>query len=170
MENQLNLFEVDRAARYLDEERKIQRILESRGYTVMRSSGEYNQSDLILGREIDHRLTVVGFAEIKSREFAGKAPMTLEYIRANGGYLISYSKLKHGQRLSALHRVPYFIIVNLMLTRQLLIFQITDYAGGFVYPFESNFTETKMNVNGGSATRLNSFLPAEGEFFNCSSY
>ena len=170
MENQLNLFEVDRAARYLDEERKVQRILESRGYTVMRSSGEFNESDLILGREIDNRLTVVGFAEIKSREFAGKSPMTLEYIRQNNGYLISLSKLKHGQRISSFHKVPYFLLVNLMLTRQLLIFQITDSNGEFVYPFESNYTETKLNVNGGSVTRLNAFLPAEGDFFTHSRY
>jgi hypothetical protein len=163
-------FIYDNVPRFIEAEARVQRILESRGYIILRTSGEWNKADLFLGKEIDGRNTLVGLAEVKSREFAGKMPLTLEYIKNSGGYLISYHKLDHASKLSELHQVPFFLIVNLMLSRQLLFFQLTDYTGKFVAKFTTERTPTQFSANGGTANRLNAFLPADGVFFSVSKY
>lgn len=160
----------DNIPRWIEEEARVQRILESRGYTILRTSGEFNKADFLLGREIDGRNTLIALAEVKSREYAGSIPLNLDYIRKSGGYLVSYHKLDHASKLSAIHQVPFFIIVNLILTRQLLFFQITDDDGNFVVEFEKRVTSTQKNANGGNANRLNAFLQADGEFFSVSKY
>lgn len=154
----------------MEAEARVQRILEARGYTILRTSGEYNKADLFLGREVDGRNTLIALAEVKSREYAGKVPLTLEYIKNSGGYLVSYHKLDHAAKLSELHQVPFFLIVNLMLTRQLLFFQLTDHSGKFVAKFTTERTITQKSANGGTANRLNAFLPADGDFFSASKY
>ena len=163
-------FIYDNIPRFLHEEARVQRILEARGYTILRTAGEYNKADLFLGREIDGRNTLIALAEVKSRETAGNVPLTLEYIRKSGGYLVSYHKLDHASKLSAIHEVPFFLIVNLMLSRQLLFFQLTDSDGKFVAEFETRTTQTMKSANGGVANRINAFLRAEGDFFSASKY
>ncbi len=163
-------FIYDNVPRFLHEEARVQRILESRGYTILRTSGEWNKADLLLGREVDGRNTLIALAEVKSRENAGNVPLTLEYIRKSGGYLISYHKLDHASKLSAIHEVPFFLIVNLMLSRQLLFFQLTDSEGKFVAEFKTERTPTQFSANGGIANRLNAFLRADGDFFSASKY
>ena len=154
----------------MEAEARVQRILEARGYTILRTSGEWNKADLFLGREVDGRNTLIGLAEVKSREFAGKIPLTLDYIKNSGGYLISFHKLDHAAKLSEMHQVPFFLIVNLMLTRQLLFFQLTDRTGKFVAKFSTEQTPTQKSANGGMVNRLNAFLPADGDFFSVSKY
>lgn len=160
----------DNIPRFMEAEARVQRILEARGYTILRTSGEFNKADLFLGREVDGRNTLIALAEVKSREYAGKIPLTLEYIKNSGGYLISYHKLDHAAKLSELHQVPFFLIVNLMLTRQLLFFQLTAHTGKFVAKFTTEQTPTQKSANGGTANRLNAFLPAHGDFFSVSKY
>jgi hypothetical protein len=160
----------DNVPRFMEAEARVQRILEARGYTILRTSGEYNKADLFLGKEVDGRNTLVGLAEVKSREYAGKIPLTLEYIKNSDGYLISYHKLDHAAKLSELHEVPFFLIVNLMLTRQLLFFQLTHHTGKFATKFITERTPTQKSANGGTANRLNAFLPADGEFFSVTKY
>jgi hypothetical protein len=163
-------FIYDNIPRFMEAEARVRRILEARGYIVLRTWGEFNKADLLLGREVDGRATLVGLAEVKSREYAGNLPLTLEYIRKSGGYLVSYHKLDHASKLSAIHQVPFFLIVNLMLSRQLLFFQLTNSEGKFVAEFETKTTQTMKSANGGIANRLNAFLRAEGEFFSASKY
>ena len=160
----------DNVPRFMEAEARVQRILEARGFIVLRTSGEHNKADLFLGKDVDGRATLVGMAEVKSREYAGKVPLTLDYIKNSGGYLVSYHKLDHAAKLSELHQVPFFLIVNLMLSRQLLFFQLTDKLGKFVTKFTTERTITQKSANGGTANRLNAFLPADGEFFNVSKY
>lgn len=160
----------DNVPRFLEAEARVQRILEARGYTILRTSGEFNKADLFLGKEVDGRNTLVGIAEVKSREYAGNVPLTLEYIKNSGGYLVSYHKLDHAAKLSELHEVPFFLIVNLMLTRQLLFFQLTHHTGKFATKFITERTITQKSSNGGTANRLNAFLPADGEFFSVTKY
>lgn len=149
---------------YMDEQYRVQEVLKARGYIVMNTSGMDHNSDVILGREIDGRLVMTGVAEIKSRSTAGDKPLTREYLKDNGGYLITERKLKFGAMASSIYNVPFFVIVSLMAEGVILVWQITNNKGIFVESYVTKKTETRATVNGGTAFRTNAFLPMDSKF------
>ena len=149
---------------YMDEQYRVQDVLKARGYIVMNTSGMDHNSDVILGREIEGRLVMTGVAEIKSRSTAGDKPLTREYLKDNGGYLITERKLKFGAMASSIYNVPFFVIVSLMSEGVILVWQITNNKGIFVESYVTKKTETRATVNGGTAFRTNSFLPMDSKF------
>jgi hypothetical protein len=149
---------------FMQEQYRVQGVLEARGYTVINTSGLENNSDVILAKPVDGRLTIVGLAEIKCRKSAGGVPLTREYLSSNGGYLITHQKLKYGGFASSLYRVPFFVIVSLMEENVIMVWQITDSKGNFVEKYEIKKTVTRKTVNGGEIARENAFLPINSKY------
>jgi hypothetical protein len=146
---------------FMKEQYRVQQVLADRGYTVLNTSGKDNNADVILAKEIDGKLTVCGVAEIKSRKTAGDKPLTVEYLKQNGGYLITAEKLKYGAQMSIMLRAPFFVIVSLMEEGKILIWKITDDKGEYLEKIEVKQTKTQKTANGGVAYRNNAFLPIE---------
>lgn len=144
---------------FIDEQRRIQRVIESRGYTVISMNPDDHASDILLCKEKDGWMTLCGVAEIKSRISAGETELTVEYLRQNGGYLITNQKLKAGAMLSAQLGVPFFIIVSLMVEKKILIWRITDDKGNYLEKYVTRETKTRKTANGGEIVRTNAFLP-----------
>jgi hypothetical protein len=92
---------------------------------------------------------------------AGSQPLTVSYLRNNGGYLITHDKLKFGSNASYMFSVPFFLIVNLLMEEKILIWQVTDDQGLFMFDFDTRETSTKMTCNGGEIVRPNSYLPVD---------
>lgn len=149
---------------YMQEQYRVQKVLESRGYIVINTSGKDHNSDVILAKEIEGMVTMVGLAEIKSRSMAGDKPLTRKYLSENGGYLITERKLKFGATASAMYSVPFFVVVSLMAEGVILVWQITNNRGIFVEPYVKKKTETRATVNGGVAYRDNAFLSMDSKF------
>lgn len=149
---------------FMEEQYRVQGVLSERGYTVINTSGAANNSDIILAKVIDGRLTITGLAEIKCRKSAGGVTLTREYLRDNGGYLITHTKLKFGAHASSLYNVPFFVIVSLMDENVILVWQITDIKGNFVEKIEVRETPTRKTVNGGEISRRNAFLSMDSKF------
>jgi hypothetical protein len=146
---------------FIQEQYRIQKLLEEKGYTVINTSKKYNGTDIILAKHIDGKLTVCGVAEIKSRMTAGNKILTLDYLKENGGYLITAEKLKYGAQMSVMLMAPFFVIVSLMEDDKILIWKITDEKGEYLEKIEIRQKKTKETVNGGVAYRNNAFLPIE---------
>lgn len=119
---------------------------------------ETSSHDVIIASEKDGILTATGVAEIKCREMAGNVPITREYLK--NGYLISYDKLTYGASASELFGIPYFVIVNLIPEKYILIWKLAE-DGNFLFEFPVRESQTKRSCNGGVATRLNAYLPIE---------
>lgn len=149
---------------FIEEQYKVQRKLQERGYTVFNSGGKANHADVFLCKEEDGWPTVVGIAEIKCRKSAGGEPITRKYLTENGGYLITYMKLKYGAMLSGIHLVPFFVIVSLIDEGVILVWQITNKSGDFVEEIPQRVTTTRKTVNGGEANRSNAFLQMDSKF------
>ena len=149
---------------FIEEQYRVQNVLAGRGYTVINTSGADNNTDVILAKEIEVRLTITGLAEIKCRKSAGGVPLTQEYLKENGGYLITHSKLKFGAHASSLYSVPFFVIVSLMDEGVILVWQITDTKGNYVEKIDVRETTTRKTVNGGEIVRRNAFLSMESKF------
>lgn len=118
-------------------------------------------ADVLIAKEVDGLMTLCGVAEIKSREMAGNAPLTVDYLSNNGGYLVTHDKLKYGSDASNLFEVPFYLIVNLLLENKILIWKVTDDRGLFLFDFDTKNTATQMTCNGGSIVRPNSYLPVD---------
>lgn len=144
--------------RFIQLQRDTQQILEARGYKFIEMSRETSNHDVIIASEKDGVLTATGIAEIKCREMAGDVPITREYLKS--GYLISYDKLTYGASASELFGIPYFVIVNLIPERYILIWKLAE-DGNFLFEFPVRESQTKKNCNGGVAVRLNAYLPLE---------
>lgn len=138
----------------------VQDVLESKGYTVVEMSRDDSGIDVIISKKINGRLTCCGVAEIKNRISAGNQQITVEYVR-NGGYLITEDKLSNGSDISFMLSVPYFLIVNIVPDKKILIWKITDESGLFLFDFETKNTKTQMTCNGGTIVRKNSYLPID---------
>ena len=147
--------------KFIEHQYNTQAVLESLGYIVINTPTKDHNSDVIICREDNGIKYVYGLAEIKSRRFAGSKPLTVEYIRDKGGYLITYSKIKIGSDLAYQIGVPYFLIVNLIEQGKLLIWKITNSQGIFEFEFETKKTVTKETCNGGRIERVNAYLPIE---------
>ena len=129
------------------------------GYLCIGTPQADNKSDIFLAKKSeDGHLRMYGIAEIKSRATAGGQMLTVEYLKNNGGYLISNDKLSFGQQASFSLRISFFVIVNLIYENKLLVWKITDDKGNFLDQFPRKRTKTRATVNGGEANRLNAFL------------
>lgn len=146
---------------FIDHQMFTQKILESKGYTLMNMSTKDAGADILIAKPVEGVLTVCGIAEIKSRKMAGSSPLTREYLKNNGGYLITHDKLKFGSSASFVFSVPFYLIVNLLMEEVILIWKITDDQGLFMFDFETKDTLTKMTCNGGEIVRPNSYLPID---------
>ena len=144
--------------RFIQLQRDTQRILEARGYKFIEMSKENSGHDVIIASEKGGVLTATGIAEIKCREFIGSTPITRANLK--GGYLISYHKLTYGASASELFGIPYFVIVNLIPERYILIWKLAE-DGDFLFEFPVRESQTKKSCNGGVAVRLNAYLPIE---------
>ena len=133
--------------------------LNKKGYLCIETNKKEDRSDIFIAKkDKDGHLRMHGFAEIKSRATAGGNILSIEYLKKNGGYLISNDKLSHGQQLSYMMNMPFFVIVNLIYENKLLVWKITDAQGNFLDSFPRRRTKTRATVNGGTAERLNAFL------------
>jgi hypothetical protein len=150
-----------RGRRFIDEQHKTQCILESMGYTFINMATDDAFSDAIIARKKEDRLIIAGVCEIKTRVFANDTHLTVKYLKANGGYLITYDKISHGVETSSMLSVPFFLIVRLVHENVILIWKISDDQGVFEFDFEKRVTTTKGTCNGGTAKRLNAYLPVE---------
>lgn len=148
---------------YMNEQYKTQALLESRGYTVINTPSADHNSDIMLAKDIDGRLTLYGIAEIKSRRMAGSQVIDREYVRKNG-YLITYDKIKYGAQISSYYKVPFFLVVNLLLDNTILVWQLTDKYGNSTMDYKIFETKTRRTCNGGEIVRRNAYLPYETKF------
>lgn len=149
---------------FIEEQYKVQRKLQERGYIVFNSSGKDNHSDVFLCKEYGGWPTLVGIAEIKCRKSAGGHQINRQYLIDNGGYLITYSKLKYGAMVSGLHMVPFFVIVSLIDEGVILVWQVTNRTGSFLDDVPFRVTKTRKTVNGGEIQRTNAFLQMDSKF------
>lgn len=149
---------------FIEEQYRVQRKLQERGYTVFNSGGKANHADVFLCKEEDGWPTLVGIAEIKCRKSAGGEPINRQYLIDNGGYLITYTKLKYGAMVSGIHMVPFFVIVSLIDEGVILVWQITNRTGTFLDEIPYRITKTRKTVNGGDAMRSNAFLQMDSKY------
>lgn len=148
---------------FIEEQYRTQDRLAEFGFVVINTPGKVGRADVMLAKQVDGRLEMYGLAEIKSRLMAGNKPITRQYLRDNGGYLISNSKLKFGQQASTMYNIPFFVIVSIMEENVILIWKITDSSGAYTEEHETKQTSTKSTVNGGVSFRMNSFLSMDSK-------
>lgn len=146
---------------FIEEQHNTQRILEKKGYVFMNMATKDAGADVIIAKKIDGVLTACGVAEIKSRKSAAGKPLTRQYLRNNGGYLVTNDKLTFGASASNLFSVPYFLIVNLLFEKCILIWKVTNDQGLFEFDYEVKETSTRMTCNGGEIVRPNAYLPID---------
>jgi hypothetical protein len=144
--------------KFMNEQYKTQALLEARGYTIVNTPSKDHNSDILLAKEIDGLLTLYGIAEIKSRRMAGDKVLDRAYVEQNG-YLVTYDKIKYGAQISSFYKVPFFLIVNLLLDNRILVWQLTQPNGSHTMDFKILETKTQATCNGGSAIRRNAYLP-----------
>lgn len=149
--------------KYIEEQYKTQAILEARGYTVINTPSKDHNSDIMLAKKVDGMLTLYGVAEIKSRRMAGERVIDREYVKRNG-YLVTYDKIKYGAQISSFYKVPFFLIVNLLLDNRILVWQLTHANGEKTMDYKVLDTKTQKTCNGGEIVRRNAYLPLETDF------
>lgn len=149
--------------KFIEEQYKTQAVLEARGYTVINTPSKDHNSDIMLAKEIDGKLTLFGVAEIKSRRMAGDKIIDREYVKRNG-YLVTYDKIKYGAQISSFYKVPFFLIVNLLLDNRILVWQLTHANGEKTIEYKLADTKTQKTCNGGEIIRRNAYLPLETDF------
>lgn len=118
-------------------------------------------ADAIIAKQEGDQLKMVGICEIKTRLMAQDKPLTVKYLKDNGGYLVTYEKLLNGVEASSMLSVPFFLIVRIVHENIILIWKISDENGVFEFEFEKRRTKTKETCNGGNIVRLNAYLPVE---------
>lgn len=150
-----------RGRRFIDEQHKTQCILESLGYFFVTMSTDSSFADAIIAKRENDILKMVGVCEIKTRLMANDRPLTIKYLKDNGGYLVTYEKLSNGVEASSMLSVPFFLIVRLVHESVILIWKVSDENGVFEFDFEKRRTKTKETCNGGNIVRLNAYLPVE---------
>lgn len=146
---------------FIDEQYNTQKILESKGYTFISMATKDSNADAFIAKHIDGILTVCGVAEIRNRKMAGNKKLTVQYLKDNGGYLVTNEKLKYGKNASEFFEIPFFLIVNLLEENVILIWKVTNEYGSYMFDFETKETSTQMTCNGGVIKRLNSYLPVD---------
>lgn len=96
---------------------------------------------------------IVGIFETKCRN------ATHEQMKKWGTWLITHQKVVDAAVISELMRVPFYGFLYLIPDNTLLVWQVTDERGKYLFQFESENTRTQATINGGTANRKNAFLP-----------
>lgn len=146
---------------FIEHQHNTEKILSLYGYTFISMPRKDSVSDTLIAMNVDGVLTLRGIAEIKSRRMAGSHRLTVDYLKANGGYLVTNEKLRYGKLVSEQMNVPFYLIVNLLEESAILIWQITSEEGEYTFKFETKNTSTKMTCNGGTIIRPNSYLSVD---------
>lgn len=108
------------------------------GFFVDRSSGE-----------------VCGVFETKTRQY------TLKKTREWGTSLIVNQKLKHLRAFSHNLCVPAYVVGYYAKDDVVVVWQLTDDSGKYLFDFEVKRTRTQASIAGGVAYRQNAFLPLD---------
>ena len=160
--------ETPRGRMYIEEQYKTQKILESLGFVVVSLSKKEHGSDAIIAKREDGRLSIYGLGEIKTRHKAGEVPLTRRYLEENGGYLVTYDKIRRGCDLAFRLGVPFFLIVRMLHENLMMIWRITDEEGILLFDFDRRLSSSKKTCNGGVAQRDNAYLPVDkAKIFDC---
>jgi hypothetical protein len=101
---------------------------------------------------------VVAVAEVKTRE----ATEEQFWNQFQGEWLLTLHKLECAQTISRLLVLPFYGALYLKPSRVVLFRQICDKRGEWTVRFRTERTETKATCNGGTAHRINAFLPMHG--------
>jgi hypothetical protein len=110
---------------------------------------------------IDGFVVEVPSYEIRFGYEAKTRNASLEDLRKWGSYLITAEKLDRGAALCAELRVHFCLLVSLEKDGSAIIYHVSDRHGNFVFDFDRRATITQATVNGGTANRVNAFLPFE---------
>lgn len=146
-----------RGRRAINEQYSTQRILELLGFTCVSTGEEDHPSDIILARKRGDQLVIHGIAEIKSRYAAGDQVLTVDYLKKDG-YLITFDKIRKGVQAAQALRTAFFVIVRLIGDGdKILVWKVWD--RGYLVPIFNKKTTTQKTINGGTADRVNTFLP-----------
>lgn len=78
--------------------------------------------------------------------------------------LIGNDKIEAGAKMSAYLSAPFYLLTYLVNEPICLMIQITDDKGNKLFDFEVNETQTKANINGGTAIRDNAFIDIKNAF------
>tara|TARA_R100000458_G_C8276357_1_gene251650 strand:- start:956 stop:1405 length:450 start_codon:yes stop_codon:yes gene_type:complete len=84
--------------------------------------------------------------------------MSLQELKSRGSYLISYEKILHGREASRAFKAPFFILLYLVLSDNIVAIQMTREDGEFISAFETEVTTTKKNMYGGKVDRQNAYV------------
>lgn len=131
---------------FMKHQRNTEDVLRKMNYDIITFTQDDCPIDILIAR--DNKLLAVG--EIKCRDKAGSQKLTIEYVKQND-YLITKDKLVKGISIGELFGVPFFVIVNLINEKKILIWNVNKY--------KSKITKTKSTCNGGVSYRDNAFLP-----------
>lgn len=97
--------------------------------------------------------TLVAIAEVKCRN------MTFKQMEDWGNtWLVTTQKLEDGLKASEIFSVPFLGFLYLIPEDVLLYWKISD-RGKYCFDFETKETVTQRTCNGGTASRINSYLP-----------
>ena len=96
---------------------------------------------------------VSGIFESKCRD------LSLMQLTDFGSWLVTLDKIMDGKQLSEMLRVPYIGFLYLIKDKIIMYWKITDKYGDFTFDFEVKKTKTQKTINGGTACRVNAYLP-----------
>jgi len=99
---------------------------------------------------------IVGVCENKCRNMTHDT-----LVDKYGSWLITDSKLDIGKIASKILKVPFIGFLYLVDDDITLFWKITDTDGNFLFDFKTEETPTQATINGGTAIRLNAYLPIE---------
>jgi hypothetical protein len=132
------------------------------GYTVVEMAGKDNRADVLIAKDVGGNLTLCGVCEIRCRASnGGGSPLTVQYLRDNGGYMITTRKVEHGEAISRMLMVPFFVAVYLINEDVVLVWKVTDDSGRRLFEIPERRSSSRKTVNGGLAYRVNSYLPMD---------
>lgn len=143
---------------FIEQQRKTQNYLEKMGFIVIETENKDHHSDVILAWKKRNRVHITGLAEIKTREMAGKDIISIDYIKNNGGYLVTKQKITDGINLAKLLGVSFYIIVRLLSENVIIIWKLSNPSGEEIINYESKNSQTKATCNGGTTIRKNAYL------------
>jgi len=146
-------------------QREVQDLISSMGYVVTEMPNPTCPYDILISKRSGSGLVLSGIAEIKSRTRAGNKDLTIDYLNNEGGYLISMDKIESGRKASKYLGVPFFIIVKLVSTGDVVCWKVTDADGSLIEEVSGRVSQTRATVNGGVANRENAFLSTNSKNF-----
>lgn len=121
-------------------------------------------ADVYLGEKL------IYIMEVKNREYINRSireRATLRKLSKMGTYLITLKKLEGLRDLAAKKNCPARLYVNLPFDKKILVFQICDEFGRYLFNFKTETTGTFRCCNNfkGKVERVNAFLPINNNPF-----